>query len=75
MSTPEWPHWAAVEMAGGVDLRGNSVTIDLGNGFIRVEPADPTRKFYADGAFLVDNLTREQLIEVLDRRRRIIRGE
>ena len=36
-----------LEAAGAIDLRDNRRVIDLGNGYDRIEPIDPTKLFKA----------------------------
>ncbi|AHM66872.1 hypothetical protein PPSQR21_032330 [Paenibacillus polymyxa SQR-21] len=37
-----------LEAAGAIDLRDNSRIIDLGNGYCRIEPINPTKRFKAE---------------------------
>jgi hypothetical protein len=34
-----------LEASGAIDLRDNHKMIDLGNGYVRIEPIDPNKKF------------------------------
>lgn len=37
------PYEERLRQAGAVDLRGNARVVDLGDGYVRVEPVDPTK--------------------------------